>query len=295
MRYALNQLRERIEVEYSGQKAWCGICCSEVIGRKGEIREKHWAHSKKKDCDNWWEPITEWHLEWQNHFPPQNREVIISEGGKTHRADIRLNNGMVIEIQHSPINPADINAREEFYGRNNMIWILDGVSLAKHSELQWEVHPYRYFFSIEFPQYLPNTHDYLTEEFYCKLKDLFDAEYPQYTIKCGSGKLKISDLNEIEYGATQFKYFCTEVFENLYGVRDREKFRKGMKTGDCFERVDKKVYSLRKKYWRKFIDCMQFPVFIDGIKGLQSDEILWYQKRKVYKKADLIEKYTSRK
>ncbi len=51
MRYALNQEKNRIEVEFSGQRARCGICNSEVIAKKGEIKKKHWAHKRNKDCD----------------------------------------------------------------------------------------------------------------------------------------------------------------------------------------------------------------------------------------------------
>ena len=41
-----------------------------------------------------------------------------------HRADIRQPEGNVIELQHSPISPKEIQEREEFYGE--MVWLLDG-------------------------------------------------------------------------------------------------------------------------------------------------------------------------
>ena len=42
-----------------------------------------------------------------------------------HIADIKTPQGLVIEIQHSPISPKDIRAREDFYGQ--MIWIVDAT------------------------------------------------------------------------------------------------------------------------------------------------------------------------
>jgi hypothetical protein len=40
-----------------------------------------------------------------------------------HRADIRTAGGLVIELQHSPLDPQSITEREEFYG--NMLWLFD--------------------------------------------------------------------------------------------------------------------------------------------------------------------------
>lgn len=91
MKYALDNEGYRIVVVNSGQQAQCPVCKSEVVGKKGEIKKKHWAHHRNKDCDSWYEPLTEWHLKWQNYFPEENREVIISENVKSHRADIQIN------------------------------------------------------------------------------------------------------------------------------------------------------------------------------------------------------------
>lgn len=44
----------------------------------------------------------------------------------SHRADIVTASGGVVEIQHSPVSPDVIAAREEFYG-DQMAWIFDGT------------------------------------------------------------------------------------------------------------------------------------------------------------------------
>jgi len=58
---------------------------------KRRVRPKYWSH-KEKSCDNWYEPITDWHLKWQNYFPKNNREITIKDTEKNiyHRADIKL-------------------------------------------------------------------------------------------------------------------------------------------------------------------------------------------------------------
>lgn len=149
MRFALDEIETRKEVSYSGEKAKCPNCGSIVIGKKGNVKAEHWAHKSNYDCDSWHEPITEWHLSWQNLFPKKYLEVSLKNGfNESHRADIRLNNGMVIEIQNSPINLIEIEKREAFYGVNNMIWILNGDKLLKNSYLTYKFSEKR--FSLNF-------------------------------------------------------------------------------------------------------------------------------------------------
>lgn len=294
MRYALNNKKKKIEVELSGQKANCTICNAEVIGKKGEIKVKHWAHKRMRDCDDWWEPVTEWHLEWQNHFPEKNREVVISNGTKSHRADIRLDNGLVIEIQNSAINRKNIKSREIFYGLNNMIWILNGQSLAQHSELQMIEYPYRYYFIIEFSKNLPNNPNYLTENFFKGVEGIFGSE-KSVNIQRTSDKIIFSSLDDIRIKDSlkliHFKYYVTSFYQDLYGNIDAGTFNEGIKISNKIVPIDLKKKNLVKKYWRNFIDSIGYPVFIDELKGLEADEIYWYQKNKVYKKEEFLQKY----
>jgi len=102
---------------------YCPNCKEQLISKCGEIKVWHWAH-KTNDCDTWHEPEGLWHKNWKELFPKQNREVVIGE----HRADIKLDNGLVIEFQHSPISPKEIEEREQFYG--NMIWVFDASAFS---------------------------------------------------------------------------------------------------------------------------------------------------------------------
>lgn len=100
-----------------GSRAKCPCCGGDVIAKCGEIVSWHWSH-KQKDCDSWHEPESQWHINWKKQFPQDWQEIAIGN----HRADIATPHG-IIEFQNSPLNAAEIRAREDFYGR--MIWVVN--------------------------------------------------------------------------------------------------------------------------------------------------------------------------
>lgn len=104
----------------------CSVCDSETIAKCGEKVMWHWAHKSKMDCDPWWENETEWHRNWKEHFPENFREIVHLCGvtGEKHRADIKSDKGIILEIQNSPISLEELRAREDFY--KNMVWIVNG-------------------------------------------------------------------------------------------------------------------------------------------------------------------------
>jgi len=108
----------------------CPLCKGKTISRCGSINKWHWSHKTKKDCDLWYEPETEWHINWKNKFPKKNQEIIIGK----HRADIISNNGVIIELQNSPISSDDIINRENFYVK--LVWLFNGKNFAKNMELR---------------------------------------------------------------------------------------------------------------------------------------------------------------
>ena len=105
----------------------CPCCNSQVVAKQGEINVWHFAHKVKNKCSEWFKPMTEWHINWQKQFPEKNREIIhkCEKTGEKHIADVKTDNGIVIEFQHSSISSKEIKSREEFYGEK-MIWVLDG-------------------------------------------------------------------------------------------------------------------------------------------------------------------------
>lgn len=104
----------------------CPCCNSDVVAKQGEINIWHFAHKVKNDCSEWFKPMSEWHSNWQKQFQEKNREIVhkCEKTGEKHIADVKTDNGIIIEFQHSSITPKEIRAREEFYGEK-MIWVLD--------------------------------------------------------------------------------------------------------------------------------------------------------------------------
>lgn len=109
-------------------KGTCDICGAETIAKCGEKKIWHWAHKSKLECDPWWENETEWHREWKEKFPESFREVIhrCDVTGEKHRADIKSDSGIILEIQNSPISLEELRSREAFY--KNLLWIVNGKS-----------------------------------------------------------------------------------------------------------------------------------------------------------------------
>jgi len=115
-----------------GATGQCPFCNSEMVPRCGEVRVHHWAHKSKADCDPWWEPETDWHRDWKNEFPLRWQETILKDKntGEKHIADVITLAGLVVEVQHSHLDPVERRAREAFY--RNMIWIVDGSRLKSN-------------------------------------------------------------------------------------------------------------------------------------------------------------------
>jgi len=129
MKYALiNDLKTQAT---KGSKGVCPCCGSEVIAKCGEQKSNHWAHKGNRTCDPWWEPETEWHRSWKNKFPENWQEYthIDDKTGEKHIADIRSDQGLIIEFQHSHIHPDERRSRENFY--KNMLWVVDGTRLKR--------------------------------------------------------------------------------------------------------------------------------------------------------------------
>ena len=129
MRFALVN-NKKVEAK-TGLIANCPGCSQYVIPKCGDQRVHHWAHSRNKMCDTWWEPETEWHRNWKSKFPEEWQEDFLTDDktGEKHIADIRTDKGLVIEFQHSHINPQERLSREAFY--KNLAWVVDGSRLKR--------------------------------------------------------------------------------------------------------------------------------------------------------------------
>jgi hypothetical protein len=134
--YAIGESGETVRPERTGQRGSCPCCRQTVVAKCGEVKIWHWAHLVA-ECDSWSEGETEWHLAWKTALaaPPFDGrvEVPVERDGGLHRADVVLPNGLVVELQHSPIGTDEVGARECFYGR--MIWLFDAREAVARGKL----------------------------------------------------------------------------------------------------------------------------------------------------------------
>lgn len=119
---------------FKGGKGTCPLCGSAMTAKCGPRVMHHWAHAGRRNCDPWWENETPWHREWKDRFPESWREVAhVAPDGEIHRADIKTDRGIVIEVQHSAMTDAERVSREAFYG--NLVWIIDGLPFKENFDI----------------------------------------------------------------------------------------------------------------------------------------------------------------
>lgn len=122
----IDGVRRNAEPGLSGK---CPACGATTIARCGEKNVWHWSHKGRRNCDHWWENETEWHRSWKNQFSPEWQEIVqVAKDGERHIADVKTDQGWVIEFQHSYIKPEERQTREAFYG--SMAWVVDGLRRA---------------------------------------------------------------------------------------------------------------------------------------------------------------------
>jgi len=90
-------------------------------------RTPHFAmHADHNGTRPFFRGMSSWHIYWQTFAQKEYREVT----SKNRRADVKTPDGLVIEIQKSPISSVTVEQRNEDH-KQNIIWILD----ATHPDL----------------------------------------------------------------------------------------------------------------------------------------------------------------
>ncbi len=115
----------------------CPECEAKVIYKNGKIKTQHFAHSNKTKCWNS-NQMSVWHTNWQNKFPVDYMERVITVDNVKHRADIAKPNkdcfDYIIEFQHSSISVDDFTKRNEFYSQIcPLIWVFDSERFESFS------------------------------------------------------------------------------------------------------------------------------------------------------------------
>lgn len=104
-----------------------------MTAKCGEVKRWHWAHSGRRHCDPWQENEGPWHREWKRLFPPEMQEIVHFDetSGEKHIADLKRSDGLIIELQNSPMSIDEMESRERFYG-DNMVWIVNAEKFTSH-------------------------------------------------------------------------------------------------------------------------------------------------------------------
>lgn len=295
MRYALNEENEKIEAKYSGQRALCPGCKTEVTGKIYSERKNHWAHLKI-DCDNWYESISDWHLFWQNKFPKENQEITLfdEKNKEFHRADIMLNNGVVIEVQNSPIIIKEVSQRENFYNKKGLIWILNAKNLIPNSSFVNYFKPDSCQVKISFlTEYYS---EFETEDI---INDLIQKEYNslKFMNKNISNELieyefNSNKISDPDFDKVSFECSIDSLNWRYSRINHNNKLSFKVNINVINEKYTLEKF-LAKRQWRKFINEMKSPVFLDGVKDLHSDYLFWVQKDRIVEKEKFMKKYLS--
>ena len=131
MLFAYDKNKERVSIRnaMANNKYYCPLCNEELIQKRGAIRCHHYAHKSGGTCTEFqYYDTSEWHINWQNRFPDEAKEVVkIDELGKKHIADVLIND-IVIEFQRSNIPYSEFEDRNMFYNKlgYKVIWVFDG-------------------------------------------------------------------------------------------------------------------------------------------------------------------------
>lgn len=210
MRYA-NLNGARITPAPGVTGATCPVCSEPVIPKCGQVNSHHFSHLSTENCDPWHEHMTKWHMDWQNMFPENQREVIIDRGGVRHVADVLTSSGHVIEFQHSPISATEIDQRERFYG--SMVWVFD----ARGKDITFTTNPPHKFASEQIKRYSMQGGDHHSDIVWYHWKHapktLFRCRKPVFIHHGGV------HVHRIKLHSDCLPRFCNNGYENFFPAR----------------------------------------------------------------------------
>ena len=141
---ALDENKEKI-LATKNSKGKCPFCGMTVIACTGEIKNWYWRHETqaKSDClASTYENEGAWHNTWKHLFGKEFSEIYCSNLNEKRIADVKLQNGLVIEIQHSNISTDIIRSRERFHKK--LIWVFDASGAEADGRLRVEENFYHW-------------------------------------------------------------------------------------------------------------------------------------------------------
>lgn len=181
-----------------GIEAICPFCKKPLIPKCGNINMWHYAHKSNYECDTWKTGETDWHLSWKAKFPKSCVEVTIkseNSSQQSHRADVKLKSGVIIEFQNSHLSTDEITEREDFY--KQMIWIINGNKFIENLILRYSRNAFTIDYEAEYC-YITNTG--------ISVPTLASAEILK-NIGNPIGIIKKNILEELKYIPFNWKYY----------------------------------------------------------------------------------------
>jgi competence CoiA-like predicted nuclease len=166
----------------------------ELILANGEKRKAYFRHKNSDDVGG--NPMTLWHIEWQNYFPIT--EVCFQckpNQIKERRADVLLNEKKTLEIQHSKYEKEEIDNRKYDYSLHGIeiIWLIDGNKNINIKKLEYANRVY-----LEF------TSDYWKYESFKSYDNIF-IDINSIIYKVNPNKVK-SHMIDVENGKTKEEF-----------------------------------------------------------------------------------------
>lgn len=211
MRVALDINGNRIHIDDSHVKEqyFCPVCGEELIIKKGQIKVHHFAHKANSYCnDGWHYDMSDWHSSWQDKFPLETQEVVRKHNGKTHRADVLIENiKTVIEFQHSPLSPEEFVDRTVFYKSlgYKVVWLFDATNQYEVGTLR-EHDNKEDIFIWNRPRNTFNSLSFISKDYDIYLELLPDAERNPRIINDKQDLARMPDIDDL-LGPEEQDYF----------------------------------------------------------------------------------------
>ncbi|MBR7182112.1 MAG: hypothetical protein IKD28_04945 [Clostridia bacterium] len=190
--------------------------------------KQHFSHKRGSKClDNWRHDMSEWHINWQEQFPEEYREIVITKNGIKHRADILIQN-TVIEFQHSPISPEEFEERNFFYGNcgYNVVWVFDATDKVRGLISEDPVDPMQCHFKELYWKRAKSTFRHKVPDnvsVYLQYKSMVSNENFQNQLFDIMIKTKLVTPKTIYFRGTWPCYIMPQNFLKEYGVITDEK------------------------------------------------------------------------
>ena len=108
---AITENNRKVDIDWAvihpNVKYYCPCCHARLIVKNGKINAAHFAHENLVDCDDFSNDMSDWHKNWQERFPVEHREIVI-----THDIDEAANANRIFVMKQGQLvkegTPEDI-------------------------------------------------------------------------------------------------------------------------------------------------------------------------------------------